>query len=152
MVSFIDIADQLDAIRAKHGADWSRSAEATREAALLWGGPACNVFGVFEQCEEVKLASAGQSCAVVRLTSAPNGWWAMTTCYSTPMEGAGACPTVWQDTAFTSREDARRASIAILQDRFRSLVERDLSAQITVDARKMIAQLAAARMPQLTLF
>jgi hypothetical protein len=68
------------------------------------------------------------------------------------MEAAGACPTVWQDTAFTSREDARRAAIAILQDRFTSLVERDLSAQITVDARKMIAQLAAARTLQLTLF
>ena len=121
-MSAIDLSAILKKIRRRYPA-WWRSEAAIRCLRQLWAGAQCNDSGVFEDYETIRIDLEGerQWYAELRLTAAPNGWHAIATSYSYPLGGAGSCPSVWDRTAFTAREEAIEHGLQSLMASFERL-------------------------------
>ena len=156
-MTMIDLSAQLDDIRARYP-DWWRSDEATRELQAVWAHPDCNDCGVIAEQERITIALPGQSNwkAVVKIAVAPNGWHAFATSYDYPLGGASSPISVWNDTAYTTRDEAVRAGIDELIGKFECLRDRtgyEPASQIT-GAGRMVEELCRylSQANQLTLF
>lgn len=116
----IDLTDQIDAIREKFEYGSPESWAALDE---LWGGPGLelvNDCGVFVDGETVDLVLPGVKgwTAEVRMSRSINGWLAMAVSYWNSQGGGGSAPSVWNRTAFTTREEALAAGIKELIEKF----------------------------------
>jgi hypothetical protein len=115
----IDLSDRLDDVRRRYPQYW-RSAEAQAELQSLWGGAACNDCGVFERGETIRIELGVQKSwyGEVHIATAPNGWHAISTCYWYGQGGGGSAPSVWNHTAWTTRDEAVTAGIHMLIAKF----------------------------------
>lgn len=153
----IDLSEKLDDIRRRHSPRPWQSREALEELRTLWGGVTCNECGVMETTETIRIEDEGQRSwfGEIRLATAPNGWFAIEINYSYSLGGGGAAPSVWNKTAFTTREEAVEAGIKRLVVKF-SAVRDQINAPSTQApiAIRMIAALEgyAASARQLSLF
>lgn len=154
-----NLSDLLDVIRAKHGERYYLSAAALWEAAALWGVTpetgGINDCGVFTARKEVLPFSHLRCRAKITLVESPNGFWAMSTTLVTHLEGRTYAPSVWNEWAFSSRDNAQLAGLCELIDYLQSAVERRCSTNSAAnqqELRQMIALLDAEKTPQLSLF
>lgn len=124
----IDLTEHLEQIRARHS-EWWRSADARRALQDLWGGP-CNAHGVFEECEEIRIALTGSTLwnAAIRLAGTAKGWHAFATSYTYSIGGKGGPVSVWNITAYTSRAEALQAGYAELIREFEGV--RDMQGSV----------------------
>jgi hypothetical protein len=114
----IDLTEQLDDIRCRYPEYW-HSAEAQRELQALWGGAECNDCGVFERDETIRIDLDGTNWhGEMHLAAAPNGWHAVSTSYWYGQGGGGSSPSVWNTTAYTTRDEAVAAGIYELIAKF----------------------------------
>jgi hypothetical protein len=156
-MAIIDLSEQLNDIRARYP-QWWRSDEAMRELRSLWGDPACNDCGVFTDYERITIALSGGARwnAAIKLAAAPNDVHAFATSYDYPLGGGGYAISVWNRTAYTTRDEALRAGIEEVIRKFEGV--RDATgykpASQAADASRMIAELRTylAQANQLTLF
>jgi hypothetical protein len=109
-MTVIDLSPQLEEIRLKYPAYW-RSADALRELQALWGNATCNECGVLPADEEITIELQPQWTASVKIARAPNGWYAFALSYAYGSGGAGAAVSVWNDTAYTTRQETLEAGI-----------------------------------------
>lgn len=138
----IDLSPQLAEIRMKYPEYW-RSENALRELQALWGNVACNDAGVFETYEEITIELQPQWTACVRIAHAPNGWFAFAVRYAYGLGGAGSAISVWNVTAYTTRQEALNAGIHKLRREYQRLLNYkhwEPNTQRT-DAARMIALL-----------
>ena len=113
-MTVIDLSGQLDDICRRYPEYW-RSDEAQRELQALWGGAVCNDSGVFERDENIRIdLDDTQWYGEVRVAVAPNGWHAISTSYWYGQGGGGSSPSVWNCTAYTTRDEAVAAGITKL--------------------------------------
>lgn len=121
-MTVIDLSPQLDEIRLKYP-QWWRSEEAQTELQALWGNADCNKHGVLQTQEriEIELPNQAQWKAAVNIARAPNGWYAFATSYSYVLGGGSSPISVWNRTAYTTREEAIDAGINELKGRFEAL-------------------------------
>jgi hypothetical protein len=94
----------------------------------LWGWPDVNDCGVFNDWEEaVHIAHPKQRLthAEVRIAVAPNGWHTIGVDWSYPLGGGCYAPSVWDRTAYTTREEALNAAMNEITMRFEGM--RDFS-------------------------
>lgn len=153
----IDLTEQLDAIRVKHP-EWWRSDTAQDELQSLWGGTPCNEHGVFATQEniEIALASDSQWSGTIKLARAINGWYAVSTGYRYALGGGTSPLSVWNRTAYTTRDEALEAGAQELKRYFERL--RDGNGHAPEAQRKnagrMIEQIEAftRQSRQMTLF
>lgn len=117
----IDLSPQLDEIRLKYPAYW-RSEDALRELQTHWGNAPCNAHGVRQADEEVTIKLEPQCTASVRIARAPNGWYAFSVSYLYANGGSSAAISVWNDTAYTSRQEALEAGIGKLKQTYHRLL------------------------------
>ena len=155
-MSAMDLSAVLKKIRLRYP-DWWRSEAAIRCLRQLWAGVRCNDSGVFEDCETIRIDVEGerQWYAEIRLAAAPNGWVAVATSYSYALGGAGSMPSVWDRTAFTSRDEAIEHGIKGLIASFERLGDSPHARETQVrNAGRMLDALRAYRhrAKQLTLF
>lgn len=138
----IDLSPQLDAIREKYPA-WWRSDEAQRELQALWGHAACNAHGVMDAGETINIELEPQWKASVKIARAPNGWYAFATSYSYALGGGTSPISVWNRTAYTSRDEAIEAGIAELKRTYQGIIGWRGSAPETqkTNAARMIERL-----------
>ena len=110
-MTVIDLSAQLDDIR-RYPEYW-RSDEAQRELQALWGGTDCNDCGVFERGETIRIPLDGQKSwyGELRIAVAPNGWHAISVSHWYGQGGGGSSPSVWNRTAYTTRDEAVAAGI-----------------------------------------
>src|SRR5690349_9377693 len=118
----IDLSSQLDAIRQKYPNYW-RSEDALRELQALWGNVPCNAHGVMPADEDIAIQLEPQWTASVKLAHAPNGWYAFAVRYAYGNGGYGAAISVWNDTAYTTRQEALEAGIRDLKRSYQSLFD-----------------------------
>jgi hypothetical protein len=111
-MTVIDLSEQIDDICSRYEDYWV-SDEAQRELQTLWGGADCNDCGVFERDETIRVDLDGQKSwyAELRIAVAPNGWHAIATSYWYGQSGGGSAPSVWNRTAYTTRDEAVVAGI-----------------------------------------
>jgi len=111
-MTVIDLSEQIDDICSRYPKYWL-SDEAQRELLALWGGPDCNDCGVFERGDTICIPLDGQKSwhGELRIAVAPNGWHAVSTSYWYPQGGGGSSPSVWNRTAYTTRDEAVAAGI-----------------------------------------
>jgi hypothetical protein len=111
-MTVIDLSEQLDDIRTRHPEYW-RSDEAQREVQTLWGGANCNDCGVFERDETIRVDLDCQKSwyGELHIAVAPNGWHAISTSHWYGQGGGGSAPSVWNRTAYTTRDEAVAAGI-----------------------------------------
>lgn len=121
----IDLSSQLDEIRLKYPQYW-RSEDAQREAQALWGNVACNDAGVFETYEEITIELQPYWTASVRIAHAPNGWYGFAVSYYYGNGGYGAAVSVWNETAYTTREEALEAGIHKLKREYKRVLNSPL--------------------------
>ena len=113
-MTVIDLSDQLDDIRRRYPEYWN-SGEAVRELQALWGGADCNDCGVFERDETIRMRPSIMTVnqkswyGELRIAVAPNGWHAIATSYWYGQGGGGSSPSVWNRTAYTTRDEAAAA-------------------------------------------
>ena len=109
----IDLTGKIDGIRDRYGPRYWASDEAQQEMIALWGNPPCNDCGVFERDETICIALDGQKSwyGELRIAAAPNGWHAISTSYWYGQGGGGSSPSVWNRTAYTTRDEATAAGI-----------------------------------------
>jgi hypothetical protein len=121
-MTVIDLSPQLDELRLKYP-QWWRSEEAQIELQALWGNAECNEHGVLPAQEriEIELPAQSQWKAAVKIARAPNGWYAFATSYSYALGGGSAPISVWNATAYTTREEAIDAGITELKRKFECL-------------------------------
>lgn len=117
----IDLTPQLDAIRLKYPEYW-RSQNAQREAQALWGNIPCNECGVIPADEEITIELQPYWTACVRIARAPNGWYGFAVSYAYGLGGYGAAISVWNETAYTTREEALAAGIGKLRREYQRLL------------------------------
>lgn len=118
----IDLSPQLEEIRLKYP-EWWRSPEAQRELQALWGNASCNAHGVLEIHEEITIDLEPQWKAAVEIARTPNGWYAFTTSYSYALGGGSSPVSVWNRTAYTTRDEAIEAGIRELKHRYQALID-----------------------------
>ena len=118
----IDLSAQLEEIRLKYPKYW-RSEDALRELKALWGNAACNEHGVIKADEELTIELQPQWTASVRIARAPNGWYAFALSYAYGTGGGGAAISVWNDTAYTSRQEALEAGFRKLKRTYQRLLD-----------------------------
>ena len=111
-MTVIDLSEQIDDICSRYEDYWV-SDEARRELRTLWGDADCNDCGVFERDETIRVDLDGQKSwyGEVRIAVAPNGWHAIATSYWYSQGGGGSAPSVWNRTAYTTRDEAVAAAI-----------------------------------------
>lgn len=117
----IDLSPQLDEICVKYPEYW-RSEDALRELQTLWGNAPCNAHGVMPEDEEVTIELQPYWNACVKIACAPNGWYAFAVSYSYSTGGGGAAISVWNDTAYTTRQEALAAGICKLKRNYQRLL------------------------------
>lgn len=151
----IDLSSQLEAIRLKYPEYW-RSEDARRELQALWGNATCNECGVLQADEEITIELQPHWTACVKIARAPNGWYAFAVSYAYGIGGAGAAISVWNDTAYTSRQEALEAGIRELKRSYERLLNcQDWEPETQkINAARMIALLDQHRSQsrQLSLF
>lgn len=118
----IDLSPQLAAIRLNYPEYW-RSEEALRELQALWGNAPCNECGVLPADEEITIELDSQWTASVKIAHAPNGWFAFAVSYAYGTGGAGSPISVWNDTAYTTRQEALEAGIRELKRSYQRLFD-----------------------------
>ena len=114
-----------------------------------------NDCGVFHEGVKETLAQSGRSRAQVVVRQAPNGLWAMSTRYDRATRGSSAPIFVWNQYAYPSRDDARRAgALKLIEDcrEIESATDSVTSESEKRAARQIIAQLEKVLTPQLSLF
>lgn len=118
----IDLTDRLDAIRMTYP-DWWRNEEALGELQALWGGTPCNDCGVFTEQEnlDIDLPSDRQWRGTIKLTRALNGWYAVATSYNYALGGGTSPVSVWNRTAYTTRNEAVEAGAGELKRIFEGI-------------------------------
>ena len=82
------------------------------ELQALWGGTPCNDCGVFNEQEriDIDLQSNSQWRGTIKIARPLNGWYAVATSYKYAI-GEGTSPiSVWNRTAFTTRDEAIEAA------------------------------------------
>jgi hypothetical protein len=117
----IDLSAQLEEIRRKYPKCW-RSEDAQREAQALWGNATCNECGVLSADEEVTIELDRQWTASIKIARAPNGWYAFAVSYAYGIGGVGEAISVWNDTAYTTRQEALEAGILELTHDYQRLL------------------------------
>ena len=155
----IDLADSLDAIRHKYGDRYFANVDVMWEAAALWGitpdSGLINQAGVFTSATVALAVAVGRCNAEGRFAQAPNGYWAMSTNYTTPTSGYGYAPSVWSRVAFPSLDDARLAAVYELLGRLEREcpgADRGSTGPDSPDLRALITKLGTQKRPQLSLF
>lgn len=124
----------------------------------MWGGVAINDCGVILPAETIDIVlPGGRTKCDIRLAPCPNGWWAMSTGYDHSGGGGGSYPSVWDTTAYASREDAIAGGVAELTKAFEWVKEWGAAYGPTTqrtEADRMLAELKAqlGKTQQLTLF
>lgn len=118
----IDLSPQLAEIRLKYPEYW-RSEEALRELQALWGNARCNERGVLPADEDITIELEPQWTASVKIARAPNGWFAFAVSYAYGLGGAGSPISVWNDTAYTTRQEALEAGIRELKRSYQRLFD-----------------------------
>ena len=110
-MTIIDLSEQIDDICSRYEDYWV--SEAQRELRTLWGDADCNDCGVFERDETIRVDLDGQKSwyAELHIAVAPNGWHAIATSYWYGQGGGGSAPSVWNRTAYTTRDEAVAAGI-----------------------------------------
>lgn len=118
----IDLTDQLEAIRDKYP-DWWRKDIALDELQALWGGTPCNDCGVFIEQEniDIDLPSESQWRGTIKITRALNGWYAVATTYNYALGGGTSPISVWNHTAYTTRDEAIEAAALELKQKFEGI-------------------------------
>ncbi len=141
-MTVIDLSAQLEEIRLKYPEYW-RSADAQRELQAFWGNASCNEHGVLPTDEEIILELQPQWTACVRIARAPNGWYAFAVSYAYGIGGGGAAVSVWNDTAYTSRQEALEAGIRTLKLTYQRVLNSPLPEPETqkINAARMVALL-----------
>jgi hypothetical protein len=114
-MTIIDLTDKLNDIRHRYP-QWWRSDEAERELRATWGNPDinhCNDCGVLTERETIRIDLDAQKSwyGELRIAIAPNGWYAVAACYWYGLGGGGSSPSVWNRTAYTTRDEAIDAGI-----------------------------------------
>jgi hypothetical protein len=155
-MTVIDLSEQIDEICARYQKYWL-SGEAQSELLALWGSPDCNDCGVFERDETIRIDLDGANWhGEVRLAAAPNGWHALSMSYWYGQGGGGSSPSVWNRTAYTTRDEAVAAGINELIAKFEGVRDSTGSAPQNQSAlaQRMIETLKAhlAQSRQLSLF
>lgn len=117
----IDLSLQLAEIRLKYPEYW-RSEDAQRELQTLWGNAPCNERGVLPVDEEITIELEPHWTASVKITHAPNGWFAFAVNYAYGLGGAGSPISVWNDTAYTIRQETLEAGIHKLKREYQRLL------------------------------
>lgn len=117
----IDLSPQLADIRRKYPEYW-RSEEALRELQALWGNAPCNECGVLPADEEITMELDPHWTASVEIAHVPNGWFAFAVSYAYGIGGAGSPISVWNDTAYTTRQEALEAGIRELKRSYQRLL------------------------------
>lgn len=156
-MTVIDLSQQIDDICSRYPEYW-RSEDAQRELQALWGGADCNDCGVFERDEATLIELDGQKSwhGEVRIAVTPNSWHAVSTGNWYGQGGGGSAPSVWNRTAYTTRDEAIAAGINELIATFESI--RDSKGYAPQNqsalAQRMIETLKAhlAQSRQLSLF
>ena len=156
-MTVIDLCQQLEDLRRRYPEYW-RSDHALRELQALWGGADCNDCGVFERVETIRIELDAQKSwyGEVHIAIAPNGWHWVSTSYWYGQGGGGSSPSVWNDIAYTTRDEAVTAGINKLIATFEGV--RDGKGSVPhnqfILAERMIATLKAylSQARQLTLF
>jgi hypothetical protein len=112
-MTVIDLTDKIDDIRGRYGLRYWASDEAQQEMIALWGNPPCNDCGVFERDETIRIQLEGHKSwyGELRIAVAPNGWHAVSTTYWYGQGGGGSAPSVWNRTAYTTRDEAVASGI-----------------------------------------
>jgi hypothetical protein len=120
----IDLTDRIDAISSRYP-EYLKSDDAIPELRALWGGADCNDCGVFERYETIRIEVDGQTSwyGEVCIAVAPNGWHAFATSWWYGLGGGGSSPSVWNNLAYTTREEALTAGINNLIAKFESVRE-----------------------------
>jgi hypothetical protein len=116
----IDLSAPLEEIRLKYP-DWWRSPDALLELQALWGNASCNPHGVLEADEEIAIELEPQWKAAVKIARIPNGWYAFATSYSYALGGGSSPVSVWNRTAYTTRDEAIEAGIRELKRIYQGL-------------------------------
>jgi hypothetical protein len=151
-IKALDLREAGQVIRRKYGPRCHVMEEALREVAALWGSAPgdcrINDCGVFVPYETIACRTARAS-AEIRMAESPSGLWAMDISYHTPINGAGAAPSVWNRIAFLSRDDAR---IAGLHELIGIFTRKAADGTEAAEAGKMLALLENEKTPQLELF
>src|ERR1035437_5220429 len=111
-MTVIDLSEQLEDICRRYPEYW-RSGEAARELQALWGDADCNDCGVLERGETIRINLDGQKSwyGELRIAVAPNSWHAVSMSYWYGQGGGGSSPSVWNRTAYTTRDEAAAAGI-----------------------------------------
>ena len=111
-MTVIDLSGQIEDICRRYPEYWL-SDEAVRELQVLWGGADCNDCGVFERGETICIPLDGQKSwyGELRIAVAPNGLHAISISYWYGQGGGGSSPSVWNRTAYTTRDEAVAAGI-----------------------------------------
>jgi hypothetical protein len=156
-MTVIDLSEQIDDICDRYPEYW-HSDEAQREVQALWGGADCNDCGVFERDETIRVDLDCQKSwyGELHIAVAPNGWHAIATSHWYGQGGGGSAPSVWNRTAYTTRDEAVAAGIDILIATFQGV--RDWKGWAPSNqsalAQRMIETLKAylSQSRQLTLF
>lgn len=117
----IDLSPQLEEIRLRYP-KWWLSEDALRELQALWGNVPCNEHGVIPENEEVTIELERHWAASVKIACAPNGWYAFSVCYAYGTGGGGAAISVWNDTAYTTRQEALAAGIHKLKREYQRVL------------------------------
>ncbi len=158
-MTIIDLSEPIEAIKDRHPEYW-RSGEALAELRALWGyGPkddGCNDCGVQARNETIRIELDSQGRGEIQIARAPNGWHAVSTSYCYGLGGGGSSPSVWDRTAYTTRDEAVAAGINKLIATFEGVrdakgthpASQPVMAQRMID--KLKGHLTAAR--QMTLF
>lgn len=138
----IDLSPQLAEIRIKYPEYW-RSEDALRELQALWGNASCNECGVLPADEEITIELDPHWTASVKIAHAPNGWFAFAVSYAYGIGGAGSAISVWNDTAYTSRQEALEAGIRELRRNYQRLLncQHWMPEEQHINAARMIALL-----------
>jgi hypothetical protein len=155
-MTIIDLSEQIAAIRDKYPEYW-RSDEATAELRALWGSADCNDCGVLQAREDIVIdLDATHWRAEIHIAVAPNGWHAVSTSYWYALGGGGSAPSVWDHTAYTTRDEAVTAGINELIGLFEGVRDWHGTAPESqrTNAERMIQKLKEhlSQAQQLTLF
>ncbi len=138
----IDLSAQLEEIHLKYPEYW-RSEDAQRELQALWGNPPCNEHGVLPTDEEITIELDRQWTACVQIARAPNGWYAFAMSYDYGLGGGSSPISVWNDTAYTTRQEALEAGILDLKREYQRVLNSPLPEPETqkINAARMVALL-----------
>ena len=154
----IDMRDAIDAVRQKYPGRSVLDPEAQWEVAAHWGVTpemdSISEHGGFTDIQERTCFTEGGCRAEIRLARASDYFWAMGTSCSSRTSGYGYIPSVWNLIAYPSREDAWLAGLYEVIHFFNNEADSQNSGSSEAnrrDARKMVAQLEAAKTPQLSL-